>query len=228
MADELALAGRLDEARAILARLDDQGAPLLRRSRLYVQTTLFAAEGRHDAARVAARATAEMTRGRPAAALRIRDLFRLTALGAASSDEVDELVRLAATTDLPLAAEAVRRAAARPTEERARPVDELRLHALWSMRETHPTGNPDAGIHLPHRPELAAPAGELTAREREIALMADEGLTNREIATRLFLSVRTVESHIYQARAKVGAASRRELGHLVASGIVRDRPKPGP
>ncbi|MCJ1708102.1 helix-turn-helix transcriptional regulator [Microbacterium sp. VKM Ac-2923] len=228
VADELALAGRLDEARAILARLEEQDAPLLQRSRLYVQTTLFAAEGSHDAARVAARATAEMTRGRPAAALRIRDLFRLTALGAASGDEVDELTRLAATTDLPLAAEVVRRAAARSTEENGRPVDELRLHALWSMRETPPATHPDAVVDLPRPPEPGVPPGDLTAREREIALMADEGLTNREIAARLFLSVRTVESHIYQARAKVGAASRVELGHLVASGVVRDRTRPAP
>ena len=42
-----------------------------------------------------------------------------------------------------------------------------------------------------------------------------EGLSNREIAERLYLSVRTVESHVYQARAKVGARSRAELGRLI-------------
>ncbi|MGN7968405.1 LuxR C-terminal-related transcriptional regulator [Microbacterium sp. 22296] len=222
VAEELALAGGFDDARAILARLDDRGIPLLRRSSLYVQTTILAAEGRHDAARVAARGAAELTRGRSAAALRIRDLFRLTALGAASEDEVDELVQLAATTDLPLAAEAVRRASARSTAEEELPVDELRLHALWSTREVS-RQHSDAVIDFPRPPELGMATGELTAREHEIALMADEGLTNREIATRLFLSVRTVESHIYQARAKVGAASRRELGRMVAAQADRAR-----
>jgi DNA-binding NarL/FixJ family response regulator len=57
---------------------------------------------------------------------------------------------------------------------------------------------------------------ELTRREREIALLVAEGLGNREIAERLYLSVRTVESHVYQARAKVGARSRAELGRTVA------------
>jgi DNA-binding NarL/FixJ family response regulator len=222
VAEELALAGGFDDARAILARLDDRGIPLLRRSSLYVQTTILAAEGRHDAARVAARGAAELTRGRSAAALRIRDLFRLTVLGAASDDEIDELVQLAATTDLPLAAEAVRRASARTTAEQELPVDELRLHALWSTRDVRPQ-HPDAMIHFPRPPELGIATGELTTREHEIALMADDGLTNRQIATRLFLSVRTVESHIYQARAKVGAASRKDLGRLVAAETERER-----
>lgn len=51
----------------------------------------------------------------------------------------------------------------------------------------------------------------LTAREREIAVLAGRGLSNRDIATRLFLSVRTVESHVYLARRKLGAATRRDL-----------------
>lgn len=51
----------------------------------------------------------------------------------------------------------------------------------------------------------------LTTREREVAALAARGLSNREIAGRLFLSVRTVESHVYLARRKLGAASRRDL-----------------
>ncbi|MGN7186761.1 LuxR C-terminal-related transcriptional regulator [Microbacterium enclense] len=222
VADELAMAGRLDEARAILGRLDDLGAPLLRRSRLYVQTTVLAAEGCRAAARNAARAAADLTRGRSAAALRIRDLFRLTALKAATDDEVDELVQLAATTDLPLAADAVRRASARSAAEQGLPVDELRLHALWSTTDADETPEQDAADDAPPPAARAEGWGGLTAREREIAMMAGAGLTNREIAGRLFLSVRTVESHIYQARTKVGAPSRRELGRMVAAGTSRD------
>jgi DNA-binding CsgD family transcriptional regulator len=224
VAEELAIAGRLDDARAILARLDDLGLPLLRRSRLYVQTTIFEAEGSRTAARHTARATADLTRGRSVAALRIRDLFRLTALGAATEEEVDELIQLAATTDLPLAADAVRRASARSAAEAGLPVDELRLHALWSANGVATRARSDTADETPHRSDRAEGWGVLTAREHEIAMMANAGLTNREIALRLFLSVRTVESHVYQARAKVGAPTRRDLGRMVAS---RSLPKDG-
>lgn len=220
VAEELAIAGKLDDARAILVRLDDLGLPLLRRSRLYVQTTILEAEGSRAAARGAARAAADLTRGSSAAALRIRDLFRLTALGAASEEEVDELVQLAATTDLPLAADAVRKASARSTGEAVLPVDELRLHTLWSPTGAGSRRRSDVEEAPPHPHDHGEGWGVLTSREHEIAMMAHAGLTNREIALRLFLSVRTVESHVYQARAKVGAPSRRELGRMVASGVL--------
>ena len=47
----------------------------------------------------------------------------------------------------------------------------------------------------------------LTDREREIVMLIGEGLSNRDIATRLTLSVRTVESHIYKAMAKTGISA---------------------
>jgi len=58
------------------------------------------------------------------------------------------------------------------------------------------------------------PAARLSEREQEIAQLVALGLSNRAIAERLYLSVRTVESHIYQARGKLGVASRLELGRL--------------
>jgi DNA-binding CsgD family transcriptional regulator len=54
----------------------------------------------------------------------------------------------------------------------------------------------------------------LTAREREIALMASAGLSNREIADRLTVGVRTVEGHLLRIYAKVGVGSRRELADM--------------
>lgn len=46
---------------------------------------------------------------------------------------------------------------------------------------------------------------DLTTREREVSLLAARGMRNREIADALFLSVRTVESHLYGAMNKLGA-----------------------
>jgi ATP/maltotriose-dependent transcriptional regulator MalT len=51
----------------------------------------------------------------------------------------------------------------------------------------------------------------LSARERELTMLAVSGMTNREIAERLVLSVRTVENHMYRTYAKLGIASRNEL-----------------
>jgi DNA-binding NarL/FixJ family response regulator len=55
----------------------------------------------------------------------------------------------------------------------------------------------------------------LTDREREIVLLLGQGLSNRDVAERLTVSVRTVEGHIYKAMAKTGTASREELAALL-------------
>lgn len=51
----------------------------------------------------------------------------------------------------------------------------------------------------------------LTSREREIAILAADGLSNRAIARRLVLSTRTVEGHLYRLFAKLGIAHREDL-----------------
>lgn len=55
----------------------------------------------------------------------------------------------------------------------------------------------------------------LTAREREIAELASTGMTNAGIATTLFLSVRTVETHLGQVYRKLGVANRAALTRRV-------------
>ncbi|MCV7423620.1 helix-turn-helix transcriptional regulator [Mycobacterium yunnanensis] len=55
----------------------------------------------------------------------------------------------------------------------------------------------------------------LTQREREIVVLLGDGLSSRAVADRLTLSVRTVESHVYNAMAKTGTTSRDELAALV-------------
>lgn len=58
----------------------------------------------------------------------------------------------------------------------------------------------------------------LSEREREVATLAAAGLSNRDIAARLVLSVRTVEGHVFRACQKLGAADRNELAAIVAAG----------
>ena len=63
---------------------------------------------------------------------------------------------------------------------------------------------------------------ELTEREREILRMIALGHTNAEMAERLFLSLRTVETHRANIHRKLGTDSRAELvQHALEQGLVR-------
>jgi DNA-binding CsgD family transcriptional regulator len=74
----------------------------------------------------------------------------------------------------------------------------------------------DACEHA-HTPALAAAAAPLplTKREREIITLASQGLSNRDIAERLGVSVRTVEGHLYRACAKLGTSDRSTFAALL-------------
>ncbi|MFF2431277.1 helix-turn-helix transcriptional regulator [Streptomyces mirabilis] len=60
----------------------------------------------------------------------------------------------------------------------------------------------------------------LTAQQREIVILAGHGLTNGEIADRLFLSPRTVASHLYRSYPKLGIAGRRQLRDIIDQQIT--------
>lgn len=64
------------------------------------------------------------------------------------------------------------------------------------------------------RPRRATLTGRdaFTASERRVATMAAEGMTNKEIAQTLFLTLRTIEMHLSNAYRKLEIGSRRELG----------------
>ena len=68
-------------------------------------------------------------------------------------------------------------------------------------------------------PRLRAAADELTPSERRIAELASDGASNREIASSLFVAVRTVETHLTSAYRRLGISSRHEL----AGALARDR-----
>jgi len=71
-----------------------------------------------------------------------------------------------------------------------------------------------------HAAEVAADAGPLSRREREVAAMVATGLTNRQIAVRLFIAERTAEGHVERIRNKLGVRSRTEVATwAVAHGL---------
>jgi len=57
---------------------------------------------------------------------------------------------------------------------------------------------------------------ELTPQQRQIVRLASDGLTDREIGDRLYLSPRTVSSHLYRSYPKLGVASRHQLRDVIA------------
>ncbi len=73
------------------------------------------------------------------------------------------------------------------------------------------------GIRTPAL-DLASHPLPLTVREREIANLVAAGLSNRDIADRLTVSVRTVEGHLYRACVKLDISDREELAALIRTG----------
>jgi DNA-binding CsgD family transcriptional regulator len=57
----------------------------------------------------------------------------------------------------------------------------------------------------------------LTAQEAQIARLAADGLSNREIGQQLYLSHRTVSSHLYRVFPKLGISSRSQLRTVLDS-----------
>jgi DNA-binding CsgD family transcriptional regulator len=80
--------------------------------------------------------------------------------------------------------------------------------AATRARELH---DPGQGGTPPRLDGLDPVAATLTKREAQLVELARRNLSNVEIADRLVLSVRTVESHLYRAMQKLGISDRREL-----------------
>jgi DNA-binding CsgD family transcriptional regulator len=71
------------------------------------------------------------------------------------------------------------------------------------------------GVTAQAAPTVPGALAELTPQQREIVILASQGLTNGEIADRLFLSPRTVASHLYRSYPKLGIAGRHQLRDLI-------------
>ena len=203
IAEVFARFGRPAEARDALARFDGVGRPSWvenewQRRRLGILV--------EDAA-------GSSTRGRAATLGSLhdeaeRDGFHLNALWI----ELDT-GRLLADEDRAAAAAAYRRAA-----------DEARAAGAATIQRLAERGLRALGERPWKRGRAAASGGalaELSNREREVAELVAGGATNGEIATRLFLSRKTVEHHVSNALAKLGLRSRAELAAEVGRTGVR-------
>jgi DNA-binding CsgD family transcriptional regulator len=88
--------------------------------------------------------------------------------------------------------------------------------ALAYVQDTSPDEPPMAPASLSRPP--APPVEQVTAREREVATLIAQGLTNRQIAQRLVIAERTVDKHVGNMLAKLGFASRAQIAAWAATG----------
>jgi DNA-binding CsgD family transcriptional regulator len=73
----------------------------------------------------------------------------------------------------------------------------------------------------PQLPAAAPGPGRLSSRERELVTLVAQGRTDAQIAAQLFISVRTVHSHLDRIRDKTGCRRRADLIRLALSaGLV--------
>jgi DNA-binding NarL/FixJ family response regulator len=93
------------------------------------------------------------------------------------------------------------------------------LRAASLVREIASTESPDDAGHLPYP--------GLTRRETEILNLVAGGLTNPEIAEKLFLSIRTVERHISSIYQKIGAEGKAARAMATAFALEHAPQHPG-
>jgi len=68
--------------------------------------------------------------------------------------------------------------------------------------------------------EASSAASRLTAREREVARLVGLGFTNRQIANKLFISERTVDTHVQNILNKLGATNRAQIASWSGPGTT--------
>jgi ATP/maltotriose-dependent transcriptional regulator MalT len=98
-------------------------------------------------------------------------------------------------------------------------------HALDRLRAAPETAGDETTGAEAAAATASDPLAALTTRERQVAHALAAGMTNKEIAERLYVSVTTVNFHVRNILAKLGLRSRRDLRGL---GLGRRAPKGGP
>jgi DNA-binding NarL/FixJ family response regulator len=87
--------------------------------------------------------------------------------------------------------------------------------ALFAAARAHRLAQTCQGARTPALAAAAAPL-PLTDREREVITLAADGLSSRDIAQRLCVSIRTVENHLYRGSTKLGTTNRAEFAALLS------------
>ncbi|MEN3357750.1 MAG: hypothetical protein V7637_1732 [Mycobacteriales bacterium] len=183
--------GRAAEAAAHVAALHEAGIAAIsaRLALITAGSAAIAAPGRHGS---------ELFERALAIPGTDRWPFDLARIQLAYGERLRRLkVTASAREQFTAALETFQRLGARPWA--ARTTNELRATGL-------PLGQADAIDPPP-----------LTPQQREIAMLAASGLSNKQIAERLFLSPRTVATHLYQLFPKLGVASRAALRDALAA-----------
>jgi DNA-binding CsgD family transcriptional regulator len=243
LAEAFAKLGAAPPARAALADWVDQRLPGMAHldpEVLLVQAWIAAAEGAVSEAIRLARDAATHAASLSQSAHEVLALHTATCFG--DRDTVARLTELATQVDGPRAAAAAAQAAALAADDGpGLHTASLRLEQMGDMLAAADTAAQAATVHARHghRAEQASATARarhlatacggartpaltaltqplpLTDREREIVTLAATGMTNRLIADRLVVSVRTVEGHLYRAAAKPGTSDRTQLAALL-------------
>jgi DNA-binding NarL/FixJ family response regulator len=238
-----AVAGEAGEARRVLGELERNRHPsltLVEPDVILARAWVAAAEGAVSEGTRLAREAAELAAGRGQLAYEV--LAWHTAVRFGDRTVAERLVELADLVDGPRAPASAAHAAALAADdpdglvdasERFERMGDL-LAALDAAAHAHAAyrrrGDQSGARGAAARAARLAEAAEgartpayqavvrplpLTDREREIVNLAAQGWTNRQIADRLVVSVRTVEGHLYRASAKLGVSDRTQLGDVL-------------
>jgi DNA-binding CsgD family transcriptional regulator len=98
----------------------------------------------------------------------------------------------------------------------------LRLGATWDLaRAARRAREHGIEVRRPRRGGRTSYGNELSPRERQVAELAASGHTNKEIAQRLFLAPRTVDTHLSAIRRKLGVHSRAAITGRLDEDAVR-------
>jgi DNA-binding NarL/FixJ family response regulator len=91
-----------------------------------------------------------------------------------------------------------------------------KIQAAEAIRHGLRPAGAERGVSARETPAAFSIATNLTQREREVAALVAAGLTNREIADQLVLSVRTVETHVDRILGKLNLHTRTQLAARLA------------
>ena len=236
----LADLGRVDEADAILAEVPPDAVAVIPGLSEWAEAAIAAGRGRLALAADLAESSAREAGGAGAIVPGLWALTDVARYGAPkrAAAYLDELDELGWRLDEPLVAARAAGIRARADGRPGALLDAAETHATIGLLggalelaelAVDGLGTDVSGVRaragqlaqklrdrLGLAPTPAVPAAVLTRRELEVAHLAAQGMTDREIADLLVVSVRTVESHLAAAYRKLGITSRRELRDALA------------